>query len=129
LGKKREEKKQMSFQPWKTCVSINPFCVCVCVLLIETSGCWETKRAKERKIYKRESHHRCWRDIELYMYLSTIGRHAAWGSLRSGFVTPQSAGWWMGIVAIGSLWFIRVFGWAPTTHSHLSHTHTHTLRV
>ena len=48
----------------------------------------------------------------------SIGRHAAWGSLRSGFVTPQSAVWWMGIVAIGSSSYVLC----------ADHTFTHTYR-
>ena len=108
-----------SFQPWKTC-AINPFlslffslyfyrylCVCVYVCVCVCVVDWDVRVRTERVSVPSS--------MAWYRVVS-IGRHAAWGSLRSGFVTPQSARWWMRIVAIGCC--VRVY--APTTHSHLS---------
>lgn len=114
----------MPFQPWKPVCRLTlrffPLCVyvCVCVmLLIETSG-WETKRSQPERERVREPSS----SMLAWYRVVSIGRHAAWGSLRIGFVTPQSAGWWMAIAAIGSLSleFSCACVCAPTTHSHTS---------
>lgn len=114
----------MPFEPWKTC-TMNPFfsfffsllyvlyvfCVCVWMLLIETSG-WERNEslASRSQSDRREPSSMAW-----YRVVS-IGRHAAWGSLRSGFVTPQSTRWWMGIVAIGCC--VHVCARRPHIHTY-----------
>jgi hypothetical protein len=53
FGNEERRKKQMSFQPWKTCVSINPFCVCVCCWLRRPGAEKRSERKREKYIKER----------------------------------------------------------------------------
>lgn len=116
----------MPFQPWKPVCRLTlrffPLCVyvCVCVmLLIETSG-WETKRS-QREREKESHHHRCWRDIELYL-LGGTQHGALFGSVLSRRNRPAD-GWPSRPLAL-SLWssLVHVFARRPHIHTPLCST-------